>query len=303
MQVRSQKSDVRCQMSEGFHGGKSMADLDQRDLLLALDLGNTNLVIGIFKKGQLVRSFRFSTDRTRTADEYGVMLNSLIRHEGFDVAALDGVAISNVVPALGPMLADLSQRHLARDPLFVTADSQLGIRICVDNPHQLGADLIVAAEEAYARFGGPTVVIDMGTATTISALSANGEFLGTAIGPGLSVSADAIYQRAPHLPRILFEPPPRPWGTNTVHSMQAGLLLGHAAMVDGLVERFKQELGESARVVATGGLADTLVRACRQIDEVVPDMVLQGIRRIYERNKVQGLGVTTTHHGSAPSEP
>lgn len=257
----------------------------ERDLLLALDLGNTNLVIGIFQHGRLERSFRFFTDRTRTADEYGVMLKSLIRHEEFALEALEGVAISNVVPVLGPVLTDLSRRHLGREPFFVTADCKLTIRICVDSAAQLGADLIVAAEEAFARFGGPLIVIDMGTATTISAVNADGEFLGTTIGPGLTVSAEAIYQRAPHLPRILFEPPPKPWGTNTVHSMQAGLLLGHAAMVDGLVAGIKRELGESARVVATGGLAETLVRACKQIDEVVPDMMLQGIHRIYSRNR------------------
>lgn len=260
------------------------SDVAERDLLLTLDLGNTNLVVGLFQKQELVRSFRFSTDRSRTADEYGVMLKSLILHEGFEMKALEGVVISNVVPALGPVLTELCQRHLKRDPFFVTSDLALDIHILTDYPRQLGADLIVAAEEAYARFGGPLVVIDMGTATTISAISSDGGFLGTTIGPGLSVSADAIYQRAPHLPRIVFEPPPKPWGTNTVHSMQAGILLGHAAMVDGLVTRIKAELGDNAKVVATGGLAETLLHACRTIDEVVPDMMLQGLRRIYERN-------------------
>lgn len=255
-----------------------------RDLLLALDLGNTNLVVGFFRRGELVRSFRLTTDRSRTADEYGVMLKSLILHEGFEVKALEGVAISTVVPALGPVLIDVCARHLRLEPFFVSADAVLDIRIRTDIPQQLGADLIAAGEEAFARFGGPVVVIDMGTATTISAIDAEGNFLGTTIGPGLHASAEAIYARAPHLPRILFEPPPLPWGTNTTHSMQAGILLGHAAMVDGLVAQIKIELGGAARVVATGGLAETLVRACSSIDEVVPDMVLQGIRRIYLRN-------------------
>lgn len=255
-----------------------------RDFLLALDLGNTNLVLGFFRGDELVRSFRFHTDRNRTADEYGVMLKSLILHEGFQMSALQGVAISNVVPALAPVLSEVCTRHLSIEPFFISADVRLDIRILIDNPHHLGVDLIVAAEEAYARFGGPLVVVDTGTATTISAIDAGGGFLGTTIGPGLAVSADALYQRAPHLPRIVFERPPRPWGTNTTHALQAGILLGHAAMVDGLVAEFKRELGENARVVATGGLAETLVSACRQIDEVVPEMMLEGIRRIYRRN-------------------
>lgn len=256
-----------------------------RDLLLALDLGNTNLVLGFFRGDTLVRAFRFHTDRNRTADEYGVMLKSLILHEGFDLGALEGVAISNVVPALGPVLTEVCTRHLSIEPFFISAEVRLDVRILTDDPRQVGVDLIVAAEEAWARFGGPLIVIDTGTATTISAIDATGGFLGTTIGPGLTASAEALYARAPHLPRIVFEPPPRPWGTNTVHSMQAGILLGHAAMVDGLVLAFKRELGEGARVIATGGLAETLVGACRQIDEVVPDMMLEGIRRIYRRNR------------------
>lgn len=257
----------------------------EHNLLLALDLGNTNLVFGIFQRAVLARSFRFFTDRRRTADEYGVMLKSLILHEGFQMEDVGGVAISNVVPALSPVLTDLCQRYLGREPFFINADVKLDIHILTDHPQHLGADLIVSAEEAFARFGGPLIVIDMGTATTISAISADGGFLGATIGPGLTVSAEAIYERAPHLPRIVFEPPPKPWGTNTVHSMQAGILLGHAAMVDGLVSHIKRELGETARVVATGGLAETLVRACRTIDEVVPDMVLQGVRRVYDNNR------------------
>lgn len=255
------------------------------DLLLALDLGNTDLVIGFFQGETLARSFRFHTDRQRTADEYGVMLKSLMTHEGFDARSLEGVAISNVVPALAPVLTDLCTRHLGRPPFFVTADVSLGIRILTDAPHQVGADLIVAAEEAFARFGGPLIIIDTGTATTISAVDATGGFLGTTIGPGLAVSAEALYQRAPHLPRIVYERPPKPWGTNTVHAMQAGLLLGHAAMLDGLVAQFKGELGEHARVVATGGLAQTLVGACSHIDALIPDIMLAGLRRIYLRNR------------------
>lgn len=257
----------------------------KRDFTLALDMGNTNLVLGFFQDDVLVRSFRFHTDRNRTADEYGVMLKSLILHEDFEMDALAGVAISNVVPALSPVLSEVCTRHLSREPFFITADVKLGIRILTDNPRHVGVDLIVAADEAYARFGGPLVVVDTGTATTISAIDSEGGFLGTTIGPGLAVSADALYQRAPHLPRIVFERPPKPWGTNTVHAMQAGILLGHAAMVDGLVREFKRELGEQTRVVATGGLAETLVDACQQIDEVVPEMMLEGIRRIYQRNR------------------
>lgn len=258
--------------------------MTKSELLLTLDLGNTNLVIGLFESGTLAHHFRFFTDRSRTADEYGVMFDTLIRHQGYSIGQLEGVAISNVVPALAPVLTDLSRRYLGHEPFYVSSDCKLAVQILTDNPAVLGADLIVAADEAYSRFGGPLIVIDMGTATTISAIDAEGGFLGTTIGPGLGVSAEAIYQRAPHLPRIVFEAPPKPWGTNTIHAMQAGILLGHAAMVDGLVLGIKAALGP-ARVVATGGLADTLVHACRQIDEVVPQMVLEGIRRIYERNR------------------
>jgi len=253
-------------------------------MLLALDVGNTNLVIGLFEGAELKAPLRMHTDRHRTADEYGVMLKVLLHEEGYRVADLEGVAISNVVPVLGHHLASLCRRHLKCDPFFVDVEKKLAITVKTDNPHQVGADLLVAADEAYSRFGGPLVVIDMGTATTISAINERGEFLGATIGPGLSVSLDAFYARAPHLPRISLEPPPLPWGTNTEHAMQAGILMGHAMMVDGLVGRMKQQLGK-ARVVATGGLASSLVRQCKEIDEVEPWLVLQGVRRVWERNR------------------
>jgi len=252
-------------------------------MLLVLDVGNTNLVIGIYRGGQRVASFRMHTDRHRTADEYGVMLKLLLQEEGLKVADLKGVAISSVVPALQGLLRDMCDRHLRCRAFFVDISKRLGIRLGIDNPSQLGADLIAAADEAYTRWGGPVIVIDMGTATTISAVDEDGLFLGVAIAPGLAVSVDAIYQRAPHLPRITMEAPPKAWGTNTVHSMQAGIVLGHALMVDGLVARMRDELRGAPRVVATGGLAEIVARESR-IDEVEPWLVLEGIRRIYERN-------------------
>lgn len=254
-------------------------------MLLALDMGNTNLVIGVFRGAELIASWRMHTDRLRTGDEYGIMLKTLLHEEGFAVAELEGVAISNVVPALNGLLDDLCRRHLKHPAFFVDSEKRLAITLCIDHPHQLGADLIVAADEGFERFGGPLVVIDMGTATTISAISEKGEFLGACIAPGLTTSLDAIYQKAPHLPRITLERPPRPWGTNTMHSMQAGILMGHAAMVDGLVGSMKRELGSQTRVVATGGLAEVLARHATVIDSVEPWLVLQGIRRVYERNR------------------
>lgn len=251
-------------------------------MLLVLDVGNTNLVIGLFRGEELAVSFRLTTDRSRTVDEYFILLKSLLHNEGYDVADLEGVAISNVVPALGGLLEEMCSRHFKRPAFFATADKKLGIKLAIDHPHQLGADLLVAAEEGFARHGGPLVVIDMGTATTISAIDAEGRFLGTTIAPGLAVSVEAIYQRAPHLPRIALERPPRPWGTNTVHSLQAGILVGHACMVEGIVGRMRAELGAATRVVATGGLAEVLARECPSIEAVEPWLVLQGVRRVYE---------------------
>jgi type III pantothenate kinase len=245
------------------------------------------MVAGVYSGDRMVASWRLHTDRQRMADEYGVMIRSLLRDEGFAQSDIEAVAISNVVPALRNVLDELCTRHLKAPVLRVGAHLDLGLELRIDHPNELGQDLIAAAVAAKARWQPPLLVIDFGTATTISAIDHAGDFVGAIIAPGFIISTEAIYQRAPHLPRIPFTVPDRIVGTNTLHAMQSGLLVGHACLVDGLVGRMQAEVKGSATVVATGGLAETVARACQSIQFIEPWLVLEGIRLVYERNRVK----------------
>lgn len=253
--------------------------------LLVVDIGNTNLVLGLFEGDQLACSFRLHTNRHQTADEYGLLLKNLLLQAGYQPGKVEGVGVSNVVPVLATRIEEACRRYLGHEPCFVSSRLELGLKLDVDRPTEVGADLIAGAVAAHHLWGMPSVVVDLGTATTISVL-ANDSFLGTVIAPGLEISVDAISQRAPHLPGIRMEAPPRPFGTNTVHSLQAGLVLGHVAMIDGLVERIREHLDKpDLKVGATGGLASLVSGMSRTISEVQPDLVLEGIRLLYSRNR------------------
>ncbi len=261
-------------------------------LLLALDVGNTNIVAGLYTGERLTASWRIFTDRQKMVDEYGVMFRALLRDEGFALSDLEAVAISNVVPALRNTLDELCKRYLKAPVLKCTPAVDLGMQLRIDHPNELGQDMIVSAVAAKAKWKPPLIVIDFGTATTLAAIDANGDFIGAAIAPGFVISTEAIYQRAPHLPRIPYAPPPHIIGTNTVHSMQSGLVVGHACLVDGLVVRMQRELGGAATVVATGGLAEVVAETCETIQHIDPLLLLDGIRHIYQRNRARVLAAS-----------
>lgn len=250
-----------------------------------LDIGNTNVVLGLYEGDRLAYSFRLHTNRQQTGDEYGLLLKNLLLQAGYQPDRVEGVGVSNVVPELATRIEDACRRYLGHEPRFVSSRLELGLKLEVDRPAEVGADLIAGAVAARERWGMPCCVVDLGTATTLSVL-ARDAFLGTVIAPGLEISVDAISRRAPHLPGIRMEPPPRPFGTNTVHSLQAGLVLGHVAMIDGMVDRVREFLElPDLKVGATGGLAPLVSEMSRTIEEVQPDLVLEGIRLLYQRNR------------------
>ncbi len=255
-------------------------------LLLAVDVGNTHAVVGLYEGDQLTRSFRLHTDKNKTVDEYGVMVRMLLKEHDYRLGDLDGVVISNVVPMMTETLEQVAKEYLHCEPLFVNHKLDLGFTIAVDNPEEAGADLLAgcagALEVTEEEF---VVVADLGTATTLSVM-VNKELIGVSIAPGLAISLDAILRRAPHLPPFRLEPPPKAYGDNTIHCLQSGLVLGHACMIDGLVQRIEEEVGKKpATVVVTGGLATSLEDVSRTISVIRPNLVLEGIRQIWLRNR------------------
>ncbi len=258
-------------------------------MLFAIDVGNTNIVLGVFDGAALVASWRLSTDRGRTADELGILSTDLLRHRGIDPFGIDGIILSSVVPPLTGTMIDMAIRYFGRTPLNVDGQVNTGMRILYDAPSEVGADRIVNGVAAYERYGRPTarpvIVVDFGTATTFDAISDKGDYLGGVICPGIQISADALFQRAAKLPRIDVRKPPSVIGRTTVASMQAGLFYGYVGLVEGLVRRLRGELGEGAVCVATGGLAEVMAPETPVIEAVEPDLTLVGLRLIWERNR------------------
>ncbi|KKC28976.1 pantothenate kinase [Caldanaerobacter subterraneus subsp. pacificus DSM 12653] len=255
------------------------------NLLLAFDVGNTNIVMGVFKGKKLLHSFRISTDKNKTYDEYGMLVNQLIGYNGISLTEIDDVIISSVVPPLMNTLQVMSLKYFRTKPIVVGPGIKTGINIKYDNPKEVGADRIVNAVAAYELYGGPVIVIDFGTATTFCAISEKGEYLGGIIAPGLMISADALFQRTAKLPKIDLTKPPTVINRNTVASMQSGIIYGHVGMVDYIVTRMKGEFAPSAYVVATGGFANMIAEESKTIDTVNEMLTLEGLRIIYERNK------------------
>lgn len=267
-------------------------------MLLALDVGNTNTVMGLYTPGspEMVTSWRIATPTTATMDEFGVLLRSLFVLRGRDATEVTAVAISSVVPPVDGMLRETMEQHLGVRPLFVEPGVKTGVPILTDNPAEVGADRIVNCVAATERFPGePVIVVDLGTATTFDVVSAKGEFLGGAIAPGLGISADALFSRAARLPRIAIRRPSKVIGTGTVDNIQIGLYYGYIGLVDGILERMLAEMGPGTRTVATGGLAGLIAGGSKYIEEVDEWLTLRGLRVLWERNqpKRRGAGATT----------
>ena len=253
-------------------------------MLLAIDIGNTNITLGVFQGDELTFTWRLATDARQMPDEYGLAIVNLLSLKGLSPDGIDAIALCSVVPPLTQVFEELCHSYFSHQPLVVGAGVRTGIKIQYDNPRDVGADRIVDATAAYRLYGGPLIIVDFGTATVIDAVSANAEYLGGALAPGLTMGAEAMVTNTSILRRIEMVAPSSPIGKNTSHAMQAGLVLGHVDMVEGMVRRFKEELGEEAKVIATGGLAPLLADQTTVFDAVNQELTLIGLRMIYEMN-------------------
>jgi type III pantothenate kinase len=254
-------------------------------MLLVIDLGNTNLTLGLFDGEKLGARWRLATDHERMPDEYGLQINGLLQHAGFRADVLKGVCLSSVVPVLTDRMTWACQHYLDQTALVVNSEVKTGLKILYEDPRAVGSDRIADAVAVRRIYSEPVCVVDFGTATTFNAISRHGEYLGGAIAAGVGIASAALAQRAARLPSVPLEPPPSAIGRNTVHAMQSGLLLGYVAMMEGMVTRFRAELGEDMKVVATGGFSELIARQTNIIDLVSPWLTLDGLRLIWEMNQ------------------
>ena len=253
-------------------------------MLLAIDVGNTQTQAGVYSGDELLHEWRISTDRTATEDEIAAEHDQILRLRGGSLGELDEMIVASVVPTLSTAYRSLALKYLRREALVVGPGVRTGMSLAIDNPRELGADRIINAVAAHRRHGGPCIVVDFGTATTFDAVSQGGEYLGGVIAPGIETSVDALTARAARLVRVDLIPPARVIGKSTVESMRSGIVIGTVAMVDGVVERMKEELGQDTFVLATGGLAPGVVPLSIQIDEHDPLLTLEGLRLVHELN-------------------
>ncbi len=253
-------------------------------MLLVIDVGNSNTVLGVYRKQDLLHCWRLTTARDRTADEWGILIRTLFHLGDISNGTVTAIVVSSVVPPARPALEEVALRYFGVQPFFIEATMDLGMPVLYNPPGDVGADRIVNAIAAYEEFGGPAIVVDFGTATTFDAISLEGEYLGGVIAPGIGISSEALFLRAARLPRIEIRQPEKVIGDSTVASMQSGLYWGYASLVDGVLRRMKEEL-ENPHVVATGGLAELIFPACEEIDSVEKNLTLEGMRLIYERLK------------------
>jgi type III pantothenate kinase len=255
-------------------------------MLLAVNVGNTETSLGVFREEELAWSWRMRTAPERTADELALLFGGFLGQHGLSFDRnVTGVVISSVVPTATRSLRDMVNDYFRFPPVVVEPGIKTGMPILIDNPKELGADRIVNALGAYSKYGGPAIAVDVGTATTFDVVSEQGEYLGGAIAAGLQVSARALYERTARLLLVELTPPKSPVGKNTVEALQSGLVYGHAAMIDGMVERLAKELGQPT-VVITGGLAPLLMEECRTVDHHEPWLTLEGLRLVFEKNAV-----------------
>ncbi len=254
-------------------------------MLLALDVGNTNITVGIFEGQTLVDHRRLRTVREQTSDEWGILLSNLLGYAKLDPASIDGIIVSSVVPPLNPALGEMSRRYFSTEAMFVTAETKTGLTIRYENPAEVGADRLVNAVAALHKYGGPCVVIDLGTAITFDAISAGAEYLGGIIAAGVGISADALFSRTARLPLVDFRKPRSLIGANTVASMQSGLYYGAIGAIDGMIERLIAELGPGTKTIATGGQAQLIAGESKFIRNVDENLTLEGLRLIWDRTR------------------
>jgi type III pantothenate kinase len=254
-------------------------------MLLVIDVGNTNTVLGIYDGDRLAAHWRLTTERQRTIDEYGIQFRNLLTLAGYDSAAIGAVAISSVVPPLNYTLEKVSQLYLKHSPMFVDHASDMGMTIRYTPVSDVGADRIVNSVAAIERYGAPCIIVDFGTATTFDAVTAAREYIGGVITPGVIISAEALFQRASRLSRVEIRRPEQIIGQTTINSVQSGLYYGYIGMVDGILKRMIAELGNHPRIIATGGLARLIGRGSEYIEEIDDHLTLEGLRLIYERNR------------------
>jgi type III pantothenate kinase len=252
--------------------------------LFCVDIGNTNVVMGLYEADRLLTHWRIATDHEKMADEYAMLVLDLFERSGQSAASVQGIIVSSVVPPLVATFEKMCQRYFGQAPLVVDGAARTGVRIRVDSPSEVGADRVVNTVAAYRHYGGPACVVDLGTATTFDVISAEGDYLGGAIAPGIGIAAEALFQRTAKLPRIELVRPPNAIGKNTGQAMQSGLLFGYVGLVEGLVGRFRAEMGPDLKVIATGGLAALIAAETDAIDVVEPWLTLEGLRLIWEMN-------------------
>jgi type III pantothenate kinase len=254
-------------------------------MLLVIDIGNTNLTLGLYEGDTLGAHWRLATDHNRMPDEYGLQLLGLLQNAGKTVKDITGISLASVVPPLTGRVIQACEEYLKQKPLVVDAGIKTGIKIRYEDPRAVGADRVCDAVAVMKLYGGPACVVDFGTATTFNAITKDGEYLGGAITAGINLAAEALYTRAAKLPRIDLQLPPSVIGRNTIHAMQSGLLFGYVSMVEGMVTRFKNELGNDMKVIATGGLAEVVAKETKVIDIISPWLTLEGLRLIWELNQ------------------
>jgi len=253
-------------------------------MLLVIDIGNTNMVLGVFESAQLIVDWRLETKQRQTVDEYGILVRNLFALTPLEVTKIDNIAIASVVPPLNSILEQMALKYFKIRPFFVEPGVKTGMPVLYDSPGDVGADRIVNAVAAYEKYGGPTIVVDFGTATTFDEISQKGEYLGGVITPGPGISAEALFARTARLPRVEIKNPGKVIGTSTVGSIQSGLYYGYISLVDGILQRMIPELAPSCRVVATGGFSELIGEASELIQEIDPNLTLEGLRLVFERN-------------------